>query len=122
MHVSPIGPDGEPLTPGEVWNRKAAEWYRWHKANPMIWQYFERFMFEAIRAGKKKTSHWLIIGRIRWEVYIVTTPRESGEDFKISNDFIAFYARWWKKQYPMHADMLKTKRMIGEDPASPYIG
>jgi hypothetical protein len=76
----------------------------------MIWKYFEQFSLQAIAHGKRRISHWLIINRIRWEVYIVTT----GRDFKISNDYIAFYARLWIKAYPQHADLFKTKRMIGE--------
>ena len=55
-------------------------------------------------------SHWLIINRIRWEVFIVTT----GKDFKISNDMIAFYARLWRKQYPEYKELFKIKRMQGE--------
>lgn len=83
---------------------------RWHEDNPGIWAYFERFSFEAISHGHKRISHWLIINRIRWEVFIVTT----GRDFKISNEFIAFYARLWRKTYPQHKELFKIKRMFGE--------
>jgi hypothetical protein len=82
----------------------------WHKNNPMIWQYFEKFAMEAIRMRRTKISHWLIINRIRWEVYVITT----GDDFKISNDFIAFYARLWREKYPQHKDLFNIKRMDGE--------
>jgi hypothetical protein len=68
------------------------------------------FALEAVRMGRTKVSHWLIINRIRWEVTIVTT----GSDFKISNDYIAFYARLWKAKYPEHKDLFNTKQMIGE--------
>lgn len=65
---------------------------------------------EAVERGRRKISHWLIINRIRWEVNIVTT----GEDFKISNDYIAFYARLWKARHPAHKDLFNIKRMVGE--------
>jgi hypothetical protein len=71
---------------------------------------FERFSFEAVNRGRTKISHWLIINRIRWETAILT----AGGDFKISNDYIAFYARLWKVTYPQYADLFNTKRMIGE--------
>lgn len=87
------------------------EFWAWHKANPDVWRYFERFSMEAISHGRKKVSHWLIINRIRWEVNIVTT----GDDFKISNDYIAFYARLWRARYPQHKDLFTIKRMIGEN-------
>ena len=89
---------------------RQAKFDQWHADNPMIWRHFEQFSLQAIAHGKKRISHWLIINRIRWEVYIVTT----GKDFKISNDCIAFYARLWIKTYPQHANLFKTKRMIGE--------
>ena len=89
--------------------RKEA-WWTWHKINPQEWLLFERFAHEALSHGHRKISHWLIINRIRWETAIVTT----GGDFKISNDYIAFYARLWKAKYPQHKDLFNTKRMIGE--------
>jgi len=91
-------------------HKRQANFDQWHADNPMIWKYFEQFSLQALAHGKRRISHWLIINRIRWEVYIVTT----GRDFKISNDYIAFYARLWIKTHPQHADLFKTKRMIGE--------
>jgi hypothetical protein len=93
-----------------VYNDRKKEWEKYHKDNPMVWQHFQRFAFEAIAKKRKKISHWLIINRIRWEVYIVTT----GEEFKISNNFIAFYARLWQETYPAHKELFNTKKMIGE--------
>jgi hypothetical protein len=90
--------------------KRQARFDEWHKNNPGIWEYFQRFSFEALQHGHKKISHWLIINRIRWEVFIVTT----GKDFKISNDFIAFYARLWKKTHPQHKTLFNTKHMLGE--------
>jgi hypothetical protein len=86
------------------------DWEDFHRENPMIWQYFEKFSFEAIAKRRKKISHWLIINRIRWEVYVVTT----GEEFKISNNYIAFYARLWRETYPQHKELFNIKAMAGE--------
>jgi len=86
------------------------EFAQWHKDNPLIWDYFEQFSIEAVTSGKKRISHWLIINRIRWEVYIVTT----GADYKISNGLIAFYARLWRETYPQHKNLFRIKRMKGE--------
>ena len=97
-----------------TYQEKKKLWWEWHKANPDVWRLFERFSLEAIQRGRKRISHWLIINRIRWETAIVTT----GCDFKISNDYIAFYARLWKARYPQYADLFLTKKMIGENDAS----
>ena len=99
----------EHYTPVPFEQRKRDFW-DWHKANPRVWDYFERFSLEVVNKGHKKVSHWLIINRIRWEVYLETT----GEDFKISNDYIAFYARLWIARYPEHKDLFTIKKMIGE--------
>lgn len=90
--------------------QRKTEWWAWHKSNPDVWRYFEKFSLEAVNKGRTKISHWLIINRIRWEVAIVTT----GKDFKISNDYIAFYARLWKARYPQYAELFTIKKMKGE--------
>lgn len=89
---------------------RQAEFDRWHANNPAIWEYFKRFSFDALANNHKRISHWLIINRIRWEVFLVTT----GTEYKISNNAIAFYARLWRKTYPEHAQLFKIKRMRGE--------
>jgi hypothetical protein len=86
------------------------DFWAWHKANPEVWLHFERFALEAVSKGRKNVSHWLIINRIRWEVNIMTT----GSDFKISNDYIAFYARLWRARYPQHKNLFTIKLMQGE--------
>jgi len=94
----------------ETFDQRKRKFWEWHKKNPLIWVYFEKFSLEAVNKGCKKISHWLIINRIRWEVYVVTT----GDDFKISNDYIAFYARLWRATHPEHKDLFSIKKMIGE--------
>ena len=94
----------------KTYQEKKQEWWEWHQRNPSVWHYFEKFTKEALAKGVTKMSHWLIINRIRWEVAIST----SGGDFKISNDYIAFYARMWNALHPAHKDLFTTKKMIGE--------
>jgi hypothetical protein len=94
---------------GPSFDTRKRAWWAWHQANPEVWRLFDRFAFEAIEHGHK-VSHWLIINRIRWETFIVTT----GHDYKLSNDHIAFYARLWRAVYPEHKDLFTIKRMKGE--------
>lgn len=89
---------------------KQKEFNEWDKKNPKVWMLFKKFSLEAIDKGHKRLSHWLIINRIRWETFVSTT----GDDYKISNDFIAFYARKWKLEFPQYAELYKTKRMKDE--------
>lgn len=93
------------------YDQRKRDWWEWHRANPHVWEYFERYSLEAVQTGRSRISHWLIVNRIRWEVAINTT----GGEFKISNDHIAFYARLWRAKYPQHKDLFAIKRMIGEN-------
>ena len=85
-------------------------WWEWHKANPHVWNLFERFALEAARSGRKNFSHWLIMNRIRWETAISTTS----DDFKIRNDYIAYYARLFMAMHPKYEGFFRTKKMKGE--------
>jgi hypothetical protein len=91
-------------------SQRKKEFMKWHDLNPLIWVNFETFAFQAVHQRKKKISHWLIINRIRWEVFISTT----GKDYKISNNYIAFYARLWREKYPEHKNLFSIKHMLGE--------
>ncbi|CAB4122273.1 hypothetical protein UFOVP36_7 [uncultured Caudovirales phage] len=82
-------------------------WWLFHKANPHVYELFERFTFEAISRGHKSLSAWLLVNRIRWETSIVTT----GGDFKVSNDYIAYYARLFMARHPSHDGFFKIKAL-----------
>ena len=83
------------------------KWWEWHKKNPHVYELFKRFTLIAINKGHKKCSAWLIVNRIRWETSIETT----GDDFKISNDFIAYYARLFMHDYPQYEGFFRIKRL-----------
>ena len=80
---------------------------KWDVENPEVYELFKRFTFEAINKGHTKLSAWMIANRIRWETSIVTT----GNDYKISNDFIALFARKFMEDYPLHDGFFRTKQM-----------
>lgn len=90
------------------------KWWAWHKANPHVYELFERFTFEAIRHGHKNLSAWLIVNRIRWETSVVT----QGDDFKVSNDFIAYYARYFMHLHPAYRGFFRTKPLKHEKEAA----
>ena len=47
------------------------------------------------------------MNRIRWETSIDTV----GDDFKIRNDYIAYYARLFMHDFPEHNEIFSTKKM-----------
>lgn len=77
------------------------------KENPEVYEMFCRFSFQAMQRGHKRLSAWMVANRIRWETSIETT----GSDFKLSNDFIALYARKFMEDHPQHEGFFKTKQM-----------
>jgi len=86
------------------------KWWGWHKDNPKVWEKFEEYTFDAINSGRKHYSHWAIINRIRWNKEIET----QGGEFKISNDYICFYARLFHAKHPEHKDFFKLKPLKEE--------
>lgn len=83
------------------------KWWDWHKKNPHVYELFKKFTFVAINRGHRNLSAWLIVNRIRWETSIETT----GCDFKISNDFIAYYARLFMHEHPEYDGFFRIKRL-----------
>ena len=71
---------------------------------------FSSFTKTAIDAGLPHSSAWLIVNRIRWETAIET----QGDTFKISNDFIAYYARLFMVYNPEHDGFFRTKKLKDE--------
>ena len=80
----------------------------WNKENPEVYALFKRFSFEAISKGHKRLSAWMIANRIRWETSIETF---SVDEYKISNDYIALYARMFMRDHPEYDGFFKTKEM-----------
>jgi len=87
-------------------------WWAYHLANPGVFKLFERFSFEAIEAGQERLSHWLITNRIRWEHDVVERKTEA---FKISNDFIAYYARLFMWKHMEHQGIFDIRQLQDEE-------
>ena len=89
----------------QLLKERKLKWWNWHKDNPEVWDKFKDYTFEAINSGRNKYSQWAIINRIRWYSEIET----KGGEFKISNDYICFYARLFHARYPEHSDFFRLK-------------
>jgi hypothetical protein len=78
-----------------------------HSDNREVFNLFERFSLEAKSAGRTRFSHWMVANRIRW----FTTIETSGRDFKLSNDYIALYARMVVAKHPELENFFLLKEM-----------
>ena len=81
---------------------------QYHRDNPQVYELFKRFTFIAIKRGYNRLSAWMIANRIRWETSIETF---SVDEYKISNDYIALYARMFMHDHPQYDGFFKTKEM-----------
>ena len=79
----------------------------YHKANPQIWHYFKHFAFQAIDKGKKVGAKG-IFERLRWQVEI-----ESNAEWKVNNNYAAYYARIFAIRFPAHKDFFEKRNVTG---------
>jgi hypothetical protein len=94
----------------EITTSTRQRWLEWHQANPHVYELFKAFTFQAIDRGHERLSAWLVVNRIRWETAVET----NGEDFKISNNFIAYYARLFMEEHPRYRGFFRTKPLKEE--------
>lgn len=76
-----------------------------HKDNPAVETLFTKYAMDLIHRGRGKFSHGTIIERIRWEALIST----SNLDFKINQNFGAFYARLFEHKNPEHKGVFERR-------------
>ena len=88
-------------------SRLEEQWKKFHEENPQVWDLFKKYTMEVVNTGRKHYSVNAIIERIRWHTNIET----KGEQFKISNNHRAYYARYFHEQYPSLDGFFKTKRL-----------
>lgn len=81
------------------------DWWVFHKANPRVYDLFKRFTFQVIRAGHQHYSADAVCHRIRWHTSVET----QGDDFKINNNYAAYYARLFMVEHPQHDGFFRTR-------------
>lgn len=68
-----------------------------HDANPDVYAAMCHFARQWRRSGRQRIGVDMLLGRVRWEMSIVT---HRVDEFKISNDHKPFYARLIMYQEP----------------------
>jgi|694.fasta_scaffold02764_37 hypothetical protein len=76
-------------------------------ANPLVWRQFERFALDAIQT-RRKLGAKAVMERVRWETEI-----ERNEDFKVSNNWTAYYARIFALKHPAYRNYFDFKQVRG---------
>lgn len=83
---------------------------KFDKENPHVFELFEKFTFDAIKAGRKHFSVAVITERIRWYSQVET----KGDMFKINNNYKAFYGRKFEKKHPLYEGFFRKRRSVAD--------
>jgi hypothetical protein len=92
--------------------RQAAQ--EWIDSHPKAMSLFHKFAADMV-AARRRFGVKLIAERVRWECYIGSYD---GEDFKITNHFVAYIARELVRVNPAVADWIECRRTRAAD--KPY--
>lgn len=84
---------------------------------PQVWELFLRFTFQVIHVGYQHHSADAVLHRVRWETGVEIGPEH---EYKINNNYSAFYARKFHRTYPEHAGFFRTR--ISAADQSPEYG
>jgi hypothetical protein len=84
---------------------------KFHAANPRVWDLFEKFTLQVVRAGRKNYSAAAIFQQIRWHVDITTRS----EEVKLNNNFSPYYGRMFHVKYPEHKGFFRSRQLITRD-------
>jgi len=87
-----------------------ARFKRYYRKHPKVYEKFKQYASEMLGKGRSKYSAWTIINLIRWHHDL-----ESDEEFKISNDYIALYARLLMYHDQKFKGFFNIKRMKTSD-------
>lgn len=82
----------------------------YHAENPEIYEAYKKFTFQAIAAGRKYFSSEMVINRLRW----YTTIETKNDQFKINNNYKAFYSRLFEKDHPQYAGFFRKRASIAD--------
>jgi len=80
--------------------------WAFHSQCPEVYALFKRFSFQIIKRGHIHYSAYAIGHVIRWHTAISKGP---GEEFKLNNNYVPFYARKFMRDHPKHAEFFHTR-------------
>lgn len=77
-----------------------------HADHPQVWRLFCQFTNELIGRGFQHYSAKGVFERIRWETAEADT---ASNEFKLNNNYSAFYARAFMRKHPEHDGFFRTR-------------
>lgn len=78
-------------------------------AHPDVYQLFHKFAGDLRARGRKRYSADAILHRIRW--HMATSSAATADEFKINNDYSAYYARKLAAEHEEFRDFFETRKL-----------
>lgn len=78
---------------------------KYHEDNPHVYEKFKEMTFKTIERGFKNYSTNGIFEVMRWH-----TGTSGNDEYKINNNYRAFYARLFAKDFPEFKDFFRTRK------------
>ena len=73
---------------------------------PQIYQTFERFTHEALKAGRQRVGAKMIAERMRWETFI------TGDEYRVNNTYVSAMARRFMDENPLYGKVFETRERL----------
>lgn len=86
---------------------QAEAFVAFHERNPHVYENLRVLALEALAGGRKKIGMKFLFERLRWE-YLIKTDRPENE-FRLNNNFTAYYARALMLGEPRLAEAFETR-------------
>lgn len=94
----------------ERMTRLESEFLDFHRENPVVYELFKKFTRMLLDRGYGHHSADAVLHRIRWATMVETSDPE----FKINNNFSAYYARLWMRDFPEHDGFFRCRVLRNE--------
>lgn len=87
------------------------KWLLFDLQNPKVYELLKKYTFQVINRGHKHYGIKAVFERVRWHTVIETTD----VDFKLNNNYTAFYARKFHSDFPDYEGFFETRIQKGEN-------
>lgn len=87
------------------------EFRKFHRENPGVVRELIRLLEDAQAAGRRRVGMKMLFEVLRYNRLITT----NGDQFKLNNNYTAFYTRLIKRQRPDLGELLVTRRSAADN-------
>jgi hypothetical protein len=90
---------------------KLSRFWKFHMNNTHVFEFLEKSAIEQKLLGWRKSSVWLILNMKRWGP---GSTIDTESQYKISNDYFAYYARLLLSKHPQFVNWIELKPLKGQ--------